>query len=96
MQGFGEGVARVAGLLHVQRHVDGLHGVPPLAVHLPAREFLLQAFLLDPEQKGGKGQNCGKKDEFGQRHLRDVTWSRSEFVVVVVANSSTPDRIACI
>lgn len=65
MQGFGEGVTRVAGLLHVQRHVDGLHGVPPLAVHLPAREFLLEAVLLDSEQKGGKGQNCGKKDEFG-------------------------------
>lgn len=58
MQGFGEGVTSVTGLLHVQRHVDGLHCVPPLAVHLPARQLLFQTVLVDPEQKRRKGENC--------------------------------------
>ena len=41
MQGFGEGVTGVTRLLHVKSHIDGLHRVSPLAVHLPARQFLL-------------------------------------------------------
>lgn len=58
MQRFGEGVARVTRLLHVQGHVDGLHRVPPLAVHLAARQLLLQTILLDSEQERREGENC--------------------------------------
>lgn len=55
MQGFGEGVTRVTRLLHVQRHVDGLHRASPLAVHLSARQFLLQTDVVNPQQKRRKG-----------------------------------------
>lgn len=55
VQRFGEGVPRVTGLLHVQSHIDGLHRAAPLAVHLAARQFLLQTILLDSQQERGKG-----------------------------------------
>lgn len=55
MQGFGEGVTRVTRLLHVQRHVDRLNCTSPLAVHFPARQFLLQTVLIDSEQKCREG-----------------------------------------
>lgn len=58
VQGFGESISSVTGLLHVQCHVNRLHCISPLAVHLPARQFLLQAVLVDPEQECRKGQNC--------------------------------------
>lgn len=54
MQGFGESVPSVTGLLHVQSYVDGFLGTPPLAVHLPARQLLLETVLIDPEQKRRK------------------------------------------
>lgn len=55
MQRFGEGVTRVTRLLHIQRHVDRLNFASPLAVHLPARQFLLQTILVNAKQKRRKG-----------------------------------------
>lgn len=57
VQGLGESVARVARLLLIQRHVDGLGFAAPLGVHRPAGEFLLQAALVDAQQVGGEGQH---------------------------------------
>ena len=47
VQSLRQGVPRVTRLLHVQRHVDGLQGVSPLAVHLPAGQLLFEARLVD-------------------------------------------------
>lgn len=69
MQRFGEGVTRVTRLLHVQRHVNGLHCAAPLAVHLPARQFLLQAVLVDSKQKRREGQNCSDDTREEKRNM---------------------------
>lgn len=37
VQGLGERVPGVTGLLHIEGHVDGLRLASPFAVHLPAR-----------------------------------------------------------
>ena len=57
MQGLGERVAGVAGLLHVECDVDGLQGAAPLAVHLPAGQLLLQTVLVNAQQERRERQD---------------------------------------
>lgn len=57
VQCFGEGVACVTRLLHIQGHVNGLQGTAPFAVHLATGQLLLQTILVDTQQKGREGQN---------------------------------------
>lgn len=73
VQGFGESVSSVARLLHVQCHINGLHRTSPLAVHLPARQFLLQAVLVNPEQERRKGQNCENAEKKRERGVLSST-----------------------
>lgn len=51
MKGLGQCIPGVAGLFHVQGDIDGLRFASPLALHLPAGQLLLQALLVDAQEK---------------------------------------------
>lgn len=57
IEGFGQGVSCVGGLLLVQGHINGLTLPGPLRLHLPAGQFVLQAAGIDAQQIGGKGKH---------------------------------------
>lgn len=63
VQSLGEGVPGVTGLLHVERHVDGLRLASPLAIHLPACELFFQPVLVYPQKICRKSQNYRKQNK---------------------------------
>lgn len=63
MKRFGQGVPGVTRLLYVEGHVDGFRFATPLAVHLPAGQFLLKTALVNSQEKRREGQNCGVSKE---------------------------------
>ena len=70
VEGLGEGVPRVGGLLLVQRHADGLRLVSPLGLHLAAGQLVLQARRVDAQQVGGERQHWGAHSD-----LVDSVWT---------------------
>lgn len=56
IEGFGQGVPCVGGLLLVQGHVNGLGLPSPLWIHLPAGQLVLQAVRVNAQQIGREGE----------------------------------------
>lgn len=51
MKGLGQCIPGVAGLFHIQCDINGLRFASPLALHLSAGQFLLQAVLVNSQEK---------------------------------------------
>lgn len=60
IEGFGQGVSCVGGLLLVQCHIDGLRLPSPLWIHFPAGQLVLQTFGVDAQQIGWEGEHWSK------------------------------------
>lgn len=97
MKGLGQCIPGVASLFHVQCYINGLGFASPLAVHLSAGQFFLQAVLVNSQEESRESQNCKKNQgcQIMTYTLNQCRIKEKKLVVSLVTNSSNKPHGAC-